>query len=135
MAEDEKSEFPEVFRVPLKEALEVQTSRTGDVGRLFTGEGLEAEWVYKKQEDVDADWFCYPSVDLLVVIEGQLKVEFERNGLEPRLLNPGDVLVVPPNTRCRAFRWPPESPDAAIFVAVHPAHAPTSGHPLSPGNV
>jgi hypothetical protein len=32
----------------------------------------------------------------------------------------GDLLVLPANTRCRAYRWPRDSRTAAVFLAVYP---------------
>jgi hypothetical protein len=59
-------------------------------------------------------------VDLLVIVQGQLRVEFERQESGPLVLQTGDLLVLPPNTRCRAHRWPRERQEATIFLAVYP---------------
>jgi quercetin dioxygenase-like cupin family protein len=59
-------------------------------------------------------------VDLILVVQGKLKVEFERPGLSPCVLEPGDLMVVPPDTRCRAYRWPRDAREAAVFLAVYP---------------
>jgi hypothetical protein len=29
-------------------------------------------------------------------------------------------IVLPPNTRCRAYRWPRDQREASIFLAVYP---------------
>jgi len=111
---------PEIFDLRKDEALEITHSLFGSVGRIFTGEGLEAVWVKKEAEDIDPDWFSQPMVDLIFVVQGELKVEFERVGQSPRVLSPGEMLVLPANTRCRAYRWPRDAQKGTIFLAVYP---------------
>ena len=45
---------------------------------------------------------------------------FEQEGLAPLVLALGDLLVLPPNTRCRAYRWPRDRQAATVFFAVYP---------------
>ncbi len=115
------AEPPRVLRVLRQEAEEIKTTPFGSVGRIFRGEGIEAAWVRKQDEDIDPDWFSQAVVDLIVVVQGRLKVEFEGSDLSPCVLEPGDVLVLPANTRCRAYRWPRDAKEATVFVAVYPA--------------
>ena len=124
---DEQQE-PQVFRVLQGEALDIHRSPTGHVGRVFSGEGLEAVWVAKQQEVIDTDWFSMPSVDVLIVLQGQLRVEFERKQLASMDLFPGDLLVLPPHTRCKAYRWPRDQQEATIFLAVYPVRNETPHH-------
>ena len=112
---------PHVFRIPQNEALGIRHTPFGSVGTLFSGQGIEAVWVRKEGEAIDPDWFSQPVVDLILVVQGCLKVEFERPDLEPRTLERGDLLVLPPQTRCRAYRWPRDAKEAAVFVAVYPS--------------
>jgi quercetin dioxygenase-like cupin family protein len=116
---DEQQE-PHVFHLRHREALDIHHSPTGRVGRVFRGEGLEAVWVAKQQEVIDSAWFSQPTVDLLIILQGQLRVEFEQELQSPVVLDPGDLLVLPPNTRCRAYRWPRDRQEATIFLAVYP---------------
>lgn len=63
-------------------------------------------------------------MDLILVIQGQLKFEFESPGLPDRVLGVGEVIVLPPGERYRAYRWPrdaTEATEATIFVAAYPA--------------
>jgi hypothetical protein len=39
-----------VFRIPSREAIHIRRSPTGDVGLLYSGEGIEAVWVSKDAE-------------------------------------------------------------------------------------
>jgi quercetin dioxygenase-like cupin family protein len=112
----------QVFRVLEGDAVRIKPTPYGYVGGLYRDERLEAVWVRKQDEEIDPDWFSQPMVDLILVMEGQLKVEFEGESDE-RLLNRGDVLVLPGNTRCRAYRWPRESEEATVFVAIYPVES------------
>jgi quercetin dioxygenase-like cupin family protein len=111
---------PQIFNILQDEALDVTQSAYGSVGRLFTGEGLEAVWVKKEAEEIDPGWFVQPMVDLILVVQGQLKVEYEQPDLNPRVLAPGEMLIVPPNNRLRAYRWPRDGKQPTIFLAVYP---------------
>lgn len=112
---------PRVFHLLREEALEIRQSSFGSVGKIFSGEGVEAVWVKKQNEEIDPEWFTQSRVDLLLVVKGKLKIEFEREDIPPRLLEPGDLIVLPPNTRCRAYRWPRTAKGATLFLAVYPA--------------
>lgn len=114
-------EGPRVFHTLAGDALETSPSPYGSVGRVFTGEGLELVWVRKEAEDVDPGWFSQSTVDLLVLLQGGLRCEFEDASLLTKDLVPGDVLVLPARTACRAYRWPRDQAEATIFVAVYPA--------------
>ena len=111
---------PQVFNVLRGEAVERRSTPFGEVGTVFSGSGLELVWVSKQAEAIDEDWFCSGDVDLLLVVQGRLKVEFEAAGLADRVLSVGDVLVLPPGERCRAYRWPREAEAATVFVAAYP---------------
>ena len=113
-------ERPRVFRILREDALEVKHTPFGSVGKVFSGQGIEAVWVSKRDEAIDPEWFSQPAVDLIVVLQGQLRVEFEREDMAPLVLDPGDLLVLSPDTRCRAYRWPRERKEASLFLAVYP---------------
>lgn len=94
------------------------------MGTLYSGDGLEVVWVSKRGEQVDLDWFCSDQVDVLFVVQGQLKVEFESAAWQDRVLAAGNVLVLPAGCRCRAYRWPRDAVEATIFLAAYPAATP-----------
>ena len=81
---------------------------------------MEVVWVSKQGEEIDPDWFVSAQHDVLVVIQGRLKVEFESAAHNDLVLEVGDALVLPPACRCRAYRWPRESQEAAVFLAAYP---------------
>jgi len=112
---------PRVFNVLRGEASQVRATPFGDVGTVFTGQGIELVWVSKQDEPIDEGWFSAASVDLILVLQGQLKFEFEAPDLPDRVLSAGEVLVLPGSERCRAYRWPREAREATVFVAAYPA--------------
>jgi uncharacterized protein YjlB len=88
---------------------------------LFAGDGVECVWVRKLGEEIDPGWFRADVADLIVVLQGRLKVEFESERHDDRVVGPGNVLVLPAGVRCPAYRWPRDAPEATIFVATYPA--------------
>ena len=94
---------PEVFNVLLGKAREVRSTPFGDVGTVFSGQGIEVVWVSKMAEPVDQNWFSLDQVGLILVVQDQLKFEFESPGQPARVLSPGEALVLPARQRCRAY--------------------------------
>ena len=121
---------PQVFNVLRGEASQVRSTPFGNVGTVFSGPGLEMVWVSKLAEPIDESWFSSPEPDLILVVQGQLKFEFESPGSPDRVLSVGDLLVLPAGARCRAYRWPRDARGATVFVAAYPAggNRPASGH-------
>lgn len=118
--EGKQSEKAKIFRATHGEALAITETPFGSVGRLFRGEGIEAVWVSKRDEAIDPGWFSQSSVDLIVVLQGKLRVEFEGGEQSDATLEPGDVLILPAQKRCRAYRWPRDIPTPTVFLAVYP---------------
>ncbi len=102
------------------EAQTVRSTPFGDVGTVFAGRGIEVVWVSKVGEPVDEHWFSSHEPDVILVVQGQLKFEFDASAEPDRLLGVGDVLMLPADTRCRAYSWPRDAGEAAVFVAAYP---------------
>lgn len=117
------SERPQVFDVRRGEAETTTPTPFGLVGRVHSGEGIEMVWVSKQAEQVDPGWFSAETVDLLLVVQGCLRVEFEDARFRELSLEPGQLLVLPARTRCRAYRWPRDAEEATVFVAAYPKTA------------
>ena len=117
---EKMNNIPQIYHILQEEALEITHSAFGSVGKIFSGAGVEVVWVKKEGEQIDPDWFSQPMVDLILVVQGKLKMEFERDDLEARVLETGEMIVLPANTRCRAYRWPREAEAATVFLAVYP---------------
>jgi uncharacterized protein len=111
---------PQVFNVLRGEATHIRSTPFGDVGTVFSGRRMELVWVSKKGEPIDDSWFRMKAVDLIMVVQGQLKVEFEAADCDDRVLGAGELLVLPAEARCRAYRWPRDASQATIFVAAYP---------------
>ena len=118
---------PQVFDVLRGEANHVRSTPFGDVGTVFCGRSMELVWVSKKGDPVDDSWFRMKAVDLIMVLQGQLKFEFASPDHDDRVLRAGELLVLPADARCRAYRWPRDASEATIFVAAYPT-ADTGGH-------
>jgi hypothetical protein len=112
---------PRVFNLLRVDATSAAESPHGSVGTLFSGREIAAVWVSKQGEVIDPGWFSTDTVDLMLVVQGRLRVEFAEPSIESLTLHPGDLLVLPPSTRCRAYRWPRDAEQATIFFAVYPA--------------
>lgn len=111
---------PRVLNVLRCEAMETRSTAFGEVGTLYSSPKIECVWVRKLDEQVDPSWFESGQVDLMLVVQGGLKVEFESQIYADMVLQVGDLLVLPPGVRCRAYRWPRDAQDASIFVAAYP---------------
>jgi uncharacterized protein YjlB len=109
-----------VFNVLRGEAEQVRLTPYGAVGTVFSGSGVELVWVSKQNEPIDEAWFSSDEVDLILVVQGQLRFEFEAAGHTDLVLGQGDVIVLPANERCRAYRWPRDASEATVFVAAYP---------------
>ena len=110
----------QVFNALTGDATHVRATPFGDVGTVFSGRQMELVWVRKHGEPIDDSWFRMKEVDLIMVIQGQLKVEFESPAGSDRVLGIGDILVLPADARCRAYRWPRDCDQATIFLAAYP---------------
>lgn len=110
----------QVFDVCRGDARTAQSTPFGEVGTVFSGHGLELVWVRKEGEAMDENWFSSHDVDLLLVVQGQVKFQFDTAAQPDRVLGVGELLVLPAGTRCRAISWPRDSRQAAVFVAAYP---------------
>ncbi len=111
---------PRIFHVFEENATALRDTPFGRVGSMYGDGSIEAVWVKKQNEQIDPDWFSQDTVDLIVVMKGELKVEYADKALQDAILEPGDMLVLPPKTPCRAFHWPRDDGKETIFIAVYP---------------
>jgi len=120
------------YSVHDREAIEVTLSPFGSVGEVHVGTELRAWWICKDHEEIDPEWTVFSREDVLYVVSGTLKLEL-RNGADV-VLEAGDVYV-PAGTAFRGYRWPRESEEPCLFVAVSRADVetvkePAEGEPL-----
>ncbi len=109
---------PLLLRTLRGEGLHVHTTPYGSVGTILDFGGTEVVWVCKDSEDIDPDWFRQSDTDVLCVVTGGLRVEFATSIVPAVTLAPGDVLVLPPDTACRAYRWPRDREQPTLFLAI-----------------
>ena len=105
-----------LFDVRAGEAHDVSESPFGSVGVLHSGTDLKAWWIRKEREDVDPEWTVFDREDFLYVVLGTLRLELRDR--EPITLDAGDAFVIPAQTPFRGYRWPRESEDPCLFIAV-----------------
>lgn len=113
-----------VVNVLGRESAHVRSTPFGDVGTVFAGPDIEVVWVSKHGEPVDEHWFSSHEPDVILLVQGRLKFEFDAPSEPDRVLGVGDVLVLPAKTRCRAYSWPRDSREPALFVAAYPVRRP-----------
>jgi mannose-6-phosphate isomerase-like protein (cupin superfamily) len=92
----------------------------GRVEVLHESDDVKVWRIRKDAEQVDPDTDRCDRDDVLVVVEGSLRLELE--GREPVVLATGDAFVIPANTAFRGYRWPRDG-GPCEFVAVAPAGA------------
>jgi hypothetical protein len=122
---------PVLLRVLDGEGAGVRTTSFGSVGTILDRESTEVVWVSKEGEAIDPDWFSQPCTDVLCVLRGQLRVEFAREAEPDVTLSPGDVLVLPPDTACRAYSWPRDGTQRTVFLAVSARQSPRGPGPAT----
>ena len=104
------------FDVRAGEAADVSESPFGSVGLLHRGTDLSAWWIRKDREEVDPEWTVFDREDFLYVVQGTLRLELRDR--EPMTLRAGDAFVIPAQLPFRGYRWPRESEEACLFIAV-----------------
>jgi len=90
----------------------------GTVEVLHEGPDVTVWRIRKDGEEVDPALSRADRDDVLVVVEGALRLEPE--GREPRVLRAGEVFVIPAGTPFRGYRWPRDG-GPCEFVAVAPS--------------
>jgi len=76
--------------------------------------------VAKDDETGDPRLEDRPGVDLLLVVPGRLLIECADRGREGPARRPGDLLVLPPETRGRRWARPRDATQPTGFLAVYP---------------
>ena len=127
MREDVRAVDPP-FSVLRREADEVVESPYGSVGVLHRGSELNAWWIWKDRESLDPEWTVFSRDDFLHVVQGRLKLELR--DAPDVLLEAGDVVVIPAGTAFRGYRWPRDSDEPCLFLAVSAADVETTKEPV-----
>jgi mannose-6-phosphate isomerase-like protein (cupin superfamily) len=110
------------------EARAVTETPYGSVGVLCSSPDLKAWWIRKEDEEIDPEWKVHSRDDLLYVVSGRLKLELR--GSAALVLEAGDVFVIPAATAFRGYRWPRDSDEPCLFLAVAPGALETTSEPV-----
>ena len=110
-----------VLAVVDRQAREVIETPFGTVGVLHVGPELKAWWIWKDRESVDPQWTWFSREDFLYVVQGALRLEFRDAHEAAVTLRAGESYVIPAYQPFRGYRWPRESDEPCLFVAVSPA--------------
>ncbi len=111
-----------------REAVEITETPYGSVGLLHTGRELNVWWIRKEREEIDPEWTIFTRDDVLYVVEGSVKLEIR--GEPSRILEAGDVFVIEAGTAFRGYRWPRDSNEPCLFLAVSAADVESRREPL-----
>lgn len=109
------------MNVTALEALTTHDTPYGSIGVVHAGAELHASWIWKDGEDVDPVLTTCTRENLLFVIRGTLRLELPNAVVHD--LHAGELFVIPPNTPFRGYRWPRESEEPCLYLAVTPADA------------
>ena len=120
-----------VFDVVAREAVEVQDSPYGSVGVLHEGPDLKAWWIWKEREEIEPDWSMLTREDFPYVVRGALRLEFLDAPEGGVTVEAGESYVIPAGKAFLGYRWPRESSEPCLFVAVSRADAEMTKAPVS----
>jgi mannose-6-phosphate isomerase-like protein (cupin superfamily) len=110
------------------DALEITETPYGSVGLVHAGRELNVWWVHKEHDEIDPEWTIFTRDDVVHVVQGALKLEIR--GEPDRILEAGDVFVIEAGSAFRGYRWPRDSADACVFLAVSAADVESMRAPL-----
>ncbi len=120
MKKTRRSSLPgrvKVFNVLDGQAVKLKHTPYGSVGYCYRGKDMEVVWVRKEAEEIDTSWYSQPTTDHIFIVKGRLKVVFP--GGSSTILKPGDLMVLPKNTKCRAYSYPRRKGAETIFLAFY----------------
>ena len=91
----------------------------GRVAVVASQPEFEVAWIYKEDEPVDPSLSTMEVDDVIVVLQGGLKLELR--GEEPHdiVLGPGDVFTIPAGVPFRGYRYPREQTQPTIFLGIY----------------
>ena len=91
----------------------------GRVAIVASHPGFEVAWIYKEQEPVDPSLSTMDVDDLIVVLQGGLKLELRANDPQDVVLDPGGAFTIPAGVPFRGYRYPRDQAEPTIFIAIY----------------
>ena len=82
--------------------------------------GFRAAWIYKDQEPIDPSLDMKDVDDLIVTLQGGLKLELRGDEPQDVVLGPGDAFVIPAKVPFRGYRYPRGQAEPTIFLGIYP---------------
>tara|TARA_B100000686_G_C16291823_1_gene714024 strand:- start:149 stop:523 length:375 start_codon:yes stop_codon:yes gene_type:complete len=83
------------------EEIEIEKVNEGMRRRIVTGENMTVAKIYF-DDGFEVPLHCHHNEQITQVIKGQMQFVFGGDDPEERLLNPGDVVVIPPHVPHKA---------------------------------
>jgi mannose-6-phosphate isomerase-like protein (cupin superfamily) len=81
--------------------------------------GFEIVWIYKDQEPVDPSLITMEVDDVIVILQGGLKLELRAEDPQDVILGPGDAFTIPAGIPFRGYRYPRDQIEPTVFIAVY----------------
>ncbi len=102
------------------EGLTYSETPYGRVATVASLPGLRAAWIYKDQEQIDPSLDRKDVDDVIVVLQGGLKLELRGDQPQDIVLGPGDAFVIPAGVPFRGYRHPRGQVQPTIFLGIYP---------------
>jgi len=102
------------------EGLTYSETPYGRVAVVASLPGFRAAWIYKDQEFIDPSLDVKYVDDLIVMLEGGLKLELRGDEPQDIELRPGDAFVIPAGVPFRGYRYPRDQAQPTIFLGIYP---------------
>ena len=81
--------------------------------------GFEIVLICKDREPIDRALLTMEVDDVIVVLQGGLKLELRANDPQDVVLAPGDAFIIPASVPFRGYRYPRDQAQPTIFIAVY----------------
>ena len=98
-------------------------SQYGRGAVVATQPGFEIFWIHKDQEAVDPSLLTMEVDDVLIVLQGELKLELRGDEPQDIVLGPGDMFTIPARVPFRGYRYPRDQVGPTVFIAVYQREA------------
>jgi mannose-6-phosphate isomerase-like protein (cupin superfamily) len=102
------------------EGLTYDETPYGRVAVVASLPGFRVAWIYKDQEPIDPSLDVKDVDDLIVMLQGGLKLELRGDDTQDIVLGPGDAFVIPAGVPFRGYRYPREQAEPTIFLGIYP---------------
>jgi len=102
------------------EGLTYSETPYGRVAVVASLPGFRAAWIYKDQELIDPSLDVKQVDDLIVMLQGGLKLELRGDQPQDIVLGPGDGFVIPAKVPFRGYRYPRDQVEPTIFLGIYP---------------